>query len=124
MSNEKKYIMVECLSTYRMRYAVELNADDPDVWACDTVVMSPDIELGQQWLGESIFSHREVSKEDLVKYAVEDCDAYKSWTEEKVIDRLVIRDHPTLTCPSIIDKEKLMDDVAKQNAEGMPDDSL
>ena len=89
--SKKKYVMVECVATYRMRYAVELNENDPAEWACDTVVTCPNEELGQLFLGETLISHREVSKEDLKRLAVEDCEAYSSWTEEEVIERLVTK---------------------------------
>ena len=103
MSDKKKYILVECTSTYRMRYAVALNADDPSEWACDTVVMHPDVELGQLWLGENIIGHREVSKSDLRDLAIEDCHAYENWTEDEIVDRLVIR-------PKVKDSEDTVDD--------------
>ena len=94
--SKKKYVMVECVATYRLRYVVELNEDDPKEWACDTVVRGPEEELAQHFLGETIISHREVSKEDLKQLAVEDCSVYEDWSEEEVLERLVIRNDDSL----------------------------
>lgn len=85
----KKYVLVETMASYRMRYVVELNAEDPEEWACDTVVMGDAGEIGQKFLGENISDHREVTKEEVRDLTVQDCDAYKSWTTEEVLTRLV-----------------------------------
>jgi len=77
-----KLVMVDCISTYRMRYCVELNDDDLDVWACDTVSMEEAKEFSQEHLGEMIVSHRVVSEEEAhemfredVPYSEGFCDA-------------------------------------------------
>ena len=85
----KKYVLVETMASYRMRYVVELNADDPEEWACDTVVMEDAGEIGQKFLGENISDHREVTPEEIRYLAIQDCDAYKNWTAEEVLTRLV-----------------------------------
>lgn len=85
----KKYVLVETMASYRMRYVVELNADDPNEWACDTVVMDEAGEIGKKFLGENISDYREVAPEELRYLAIQDCDAYKNWTAEDMIKILV-----------------------------------
>jgi hypothetical protein len=85
----KKYILVETMASYRMRYVVELNADDPSEWACDTVVMGDAGEVGQKFLGENISDYREVAPEEIRYLAIQDCKAYKTWTAEDMIKILV-----------------------------------
>jgi len=84
-----KFVLVEAIASYRMRYVVELNDNDPAEWAMDTVVMDEAGEIGQQYLGENIIGHREVAPEEIRYLALEDCEAYKSWTAEDMIKILV-----------------------------------
>lgn len=53
-----KYVLVEAVQQYRMRYVVELDEDAPEEWALDTVAMNEAKELSQLDLGETIVSHR------------------------------------------------------------------
>jgi len=84
-----KFVLVETVASYRMRYVVELNDNDPAEWAMDTVVMDEAGEIGQQYLGENIIGHREVAPEEIRYLVLEDCEAYKSWTTEDMIKILV-----------------------------------
>ena len=59
-----KFVMVDCISTYRMRYCVELDDNDPKEWAMDTVVMEEAKEFSQEFLGEMIASHRVLSNKE------------------------------------------------------------
>ena len=79
-----KLIMVDCISTYRMRYCVELNDDDLDVWACDTVVMDEAKEFSQEHLGEMIVSYRKVGEEEAYSMFREDVDYLKDIDEERI----------------------------------------
>ena len=85
----KKYVLVETMASYRMRYVVELNADDPNEWACDDVVMDKAGEIGQKFLGENISDFREVAPEEIRYLAIQDSKAYKTWTAEDMIKILV-----------------------------------
>ena len=85
----KKYVMVEAIAQYRMRYCVELNADDPSEWAMDTVTMNEAKEFSQYWLGETITSHRVVDQEEILKLSDEDNDYCKSWSDEKKLEVFV-----------------------------------
>lgn len=77
-----KWVMVECISQYRMRYMVEAPDDHPE-WALDTVTCEDAKEFSQLWLGETIVSHRVVSEEEALKICDEDNDYLKSWTAEQ-----------------------------------------
>ena len=59
---KNKWVLVECISQYRMRYMVEVPEDHPE-WALDTVTMEEAKEFSQHWLGETIFSHRVIEDE-------------------------------------------------------------
>ena len=85
----KKYVLVETVASYRMRYVVELNENDPNEWACDSVVCDEAGDIGQKFLGENISDCREVAPEEIRYLAIQDCDAYKSWTAEEMIEILV-----------------------------------
>ena len=85
----KKYVLVETVASYRMRYVVELNENDPNEWACDSVVCDEAGEIGQKFLGENISDCREVAPEEIRYLAIQDCDAYKNWTAEEMIEILV-----------------------------------
>jgi hypothetical protein len=78
---ETEYVLVDCVSTFRMRYLVEVPKGKAE-WALDTVTMQEAKEFSQEFLGEQIVSHRVVSKEEAL--AISDVDnAYGStWTEE------------------------------------------
>jgi hypothetical protein len=71
MSEKTKLIMVEAISQYRIRYVVEV-PENCVQWALDTVVCEEAKEFSQNHLGEVIFSHREVKKEELLPLMLED----------------------------------------------------
>ena len=76
-----EWVLVDCVSTYRMRYMVQVPKGKTD-WALDTVTMEEAKEFSQEHIGEQIISHRVVSK----KYALElsdiDNDYTVAWNEE------------------------------------------
>ena len=85
-----KYVLVDTLSQYRMRYVIEVPDDHNDKefpcsaiqWAEDTVTMEEMKEFSQKWLGETIIGSREVTRDEIIKVCDEDNDYLKSWTEE------------------------------------------
>lgn len=85
---KKVLVMVDCISTYRMRYCVEAPADHPE-YALDTVTMQTAKEFSQEWLGETIVSHRVVPKEEALKMFDEDNECFSSWSEEQKIQNCV-----------------------------------
>jgi hypothetical protein len=86
-----KIVMVDTVSSFRIRYAVKLEDDDPNEYALDTVVWNennPELlrEFSQEHLGYHIVSHREVSKAEYLKMFDEDNDYAKDWPVEKKLD--------------------------------------
>jgi len=82
-----KFVMVDCISTYRMRYCVELNDNDPKEWALDTVVMEEAKEFSQEHLGEMITSHRVLSdKEEAIEMFREDNECLSDISEERLTE--------------------------------------
>lgn len=80
-----KFVIVDCVTTFRNTYCVELNDDDPKEWACDTVTMEEAKEFSQEWLGEQIVSHRVLSsKEEAYKLFREDHEYLKDVSDERI----------------------------------------
>ena len=82
-----KWVLVECISTFRMRYMVEAPDDHPE-YALDTVTMEEAQEFSQQHLGETIVSHRVVSEEEAIAICDIDNDYVNGkygtpWTTEQ-----------------------------------------
>ena len=79
---EKELVLVECVSTFRMRYVVEVPKGKKE-WALDTVVCNEAEELSQEHLGEQIVSHRVIDEHEYMRVFNEDNDYLKSWTPEQ-----------------------------------------
>jgi hypothetical protein len=85
---ETKYTLVECVSTFRMRYVVEVPVGTDD-WAGDTVVMNEAKEFSQEHIGEQIISQRDISYKELIELCDIDNHYCKSWSDEQKIDAFV-----------------------------------
>ena len=92
---ETELVLVECIQTYRMRYMVEVPVGRAG-WALDTVSCDEAKEFSQLSLGETIVSHRVVSKEEVLKICDEDNDYCHSWTDEQKFDAFVTTDNEDL----------------------------
>lgn len=81
----KKIIMVDCISQFRIRYCVEV--EDEAVHALDEIVMresDPEFyEFSQLHLGQTVVSHREISKDEYLRMFNEDNGYLNSWTDEE-----------------------------------------
>ena len=92
MKTETQLVLVECVSTFRNRYMVEVpigvddQGNDKSLWALDTVTMNEAQEFSQEYLGEQIVSHRVVSKEEALAMCDVDNHYAKDWSEEKKIE--------------------------------------
>lgn len=92
-----KFVLVETVSQYRMRYVIEVPDDHMDreypcpatTWAEDTVTSEEMKEFSQKWLGEVITSCREITKEEVLTMCDIDNNYCKSWDEDKKIDVFV-----------------------------------
>jgi hypothetical protein len=82
---EKTWVLVEAVHTFRMRYMVEVPAEHPE-YALDTVTMDAAKEFSQEFIGQQIMSHRVVSEEDALKLC--DVDNYycAKWDDQKKIE--------------------------------------
>jgi len=89
---ETQWVLVECVSTFRQRYMVEVPTGidnygkDKSEWALDTVTMQEAKEFSQQHIGEQIVSHRVVTKEEALTLCDKDNDYTTSWNEEQKVN--------------------------------------
>jgi hypothetical protein len=85
VSEETEWVLVECVSTFRQRYMVEVPKGKSE-WALDTVTVEEAKEFSQEHLGEQIVSHRVVSEEEALALCDEDNDYTKAWSDEHKLD--------------------------------------
>jgi len=82
---ETQWVLVECISTFRKRYMVEVPkgtddyGKDKSLWALDTVTMEEAKEFSQEYLGEHIVSHRVVTYEEAIALSDKDNEYTVSW---------------------------------------------
>jgi hypothetical protein len=82
-----QWVLVECVSTFRERYMVEVPVGvdkygkDKTLWALDTVTMNEAKEFSQEYIGEQIVSHRVVTREEALALCDKDNDYGSSWDE-------------------------------------------
>lgn len=86
---EKELVLVECVSTFRMRYVIEVPAGKKE-WALDTVTLNEAEEFSQKHLSEQIISHRVIDESEYLRVFDEDNDYLKSWNNEQKF-RMVTR---------------------------------
>jgi hypothetical protein len=88
-----QYVLVETISQFRERYVVEVptgkymlgdEVRDKSEWALDTVTMEEAKEFTQKHLGETIFSHRVVSEDEVMDIFRADEPYFKDWDKEQV----------------------------------------
>jgi hypothetical protein len=85
---ETQWVLVEAVSMFRERYMVEVPVGidrygkDKVDWALDTVTLSEAKEFSQEHLGETIVSHRVISKDDALALCDKDNDYAKKWNDE------------------------------------------
>lgn len=86
-----KYVLVEAVSQFRMRYVIEVpdSQQMPEVWAMETVTMQEAKEFSQKWIGETIVSAHEVTHEKIIDLCDEDNDYVSSWPKEQKINTFV-----------------------------------
>lgn len=78
---ETEWVLVECVSTFRERYMVEV-PKGKELWALDTVSMEEAKEFSQEHLGEQIVSHRVVTKEEALALCDKDNGYCTSWEDD------------------------------------------
>ena len=80
-TTETEWVMVECISTFRQRYMVQVPKEKSE-WALDIVTMEEATEFSSVHLGEQIVSHRTISKEEALELCDIDNDYSAGWDEE------------------------------------------
>ena len=93
---KQKYVLVDAISMFRMRYAVAVPEELSDAqameWAGDSVTCEDVQEFSQVSLGETISSYRVCSQEELLKQFDEDNDYLKSWDNEHKLKCVLVLD--------------------------------
>jgi hypothetical protein len=92
-----KFVLVDTISQYRMRYIIEVPDDhnekeypcSAEQWAMDTVTAEEMKEFSQLWIGESIFSTREIAKEEIIPLCDKENSYCQSWDDEKKMEVFV-----------------------------------
>ena len=96
MSIKDKYVVVDAIATYRMRYVVSMeelqkeNLDmtvDPE-WALDAVTCEDVEEFSQKYLGEQILEHYVVEEDAILDIFDIDNDYLKEWTREQKLEHI------------------------------------
>lgn len=87
---ETELVLVECVSTFRMRYMVEVPKGKAE-WALDTVVMNEAEEFSQEHIGEQIVSHRVVSEDEVIALSDVDNHYCSTWSREKKLETFVTK---------------------------------
>lgn len=89
---DTQWVLVETVSMFRHRYMVEVPVGTDDYgndkkdWALDTVTCNDAKEFSQEHLGETIVSHRVVSKKEALALCDIDNEYTKSWTKDRKIE--------------------------------------
>ena len=86
-----KYVLVDTVLSYRIRYVIELDDTDPNEYALDTVVCNEATEFSQEYLGEHIVSYRQVTEEEVIRLCDEDNDYLKSWDNQMKLDTFITK---------------------------------
>ena len=86
-----KYVLVDTVLSYRIRYVIELDDTDPNEYALDTVVCNEATEFSQEYLGEHIVSYRQVTEEEVIRLCDEDNDYIKSWDNQMKLDTFITK---------------------------------
>jgi len=85
---ETQLVLVETVSMFRQRYMVEVpvgideQGNDKSLWALDTVTCNEAKEFSQEHLGETIVSHRVVSKKEAMSLCDVDNAYASNWNDD------------------------------------------
>ena len=88
---ETQWVLVECVSTFRQRYMVEVpvgtddQGKDKSLWALDTVTMEEAKEFSQEHIGEQIISHRVVTYNEALALSDKDNAYAVSWNNDNKV---------------------------------------
>ena len=88
---EFEWVLVETVEMFRMRYMIEVPKGKKE-YSLDTITCREGKEFSQEWLGETIVSHRVISENDALKLCDEDNKAFKDWTKEQKLKAFFTKD--------------------------------
>ncbi len=88
---EKVWVMVEAIQSFRMRYMVEVPVEHPE-YALDTVTCNEAKEFSQEALPEVITSHRVMTEEEALVLCDIDNSYTKSWNKEQKLRAFFTKD--------------------------------
>ena len=86
-----KYVLVDTVLSYRMRYVIELDDNHPNEYALDTVACDEATEFSQEYLGEHIVSYRQITEDEVIRLCDEDNSYLSSWDNQKKLDNFVTK---------------------------------
>jgi hypothetical protein len=78
-------VLVETVVMMRMRYVVETPDGHPE-YALDAVACDEATEVSQEFLDETIVSHRKISKKKFIKLFDKDNEYLSHWPEEQKLE--------------------------------------
>ena len=76
------WVKVDCINQFRTTYMVETPIDHPE-YALDDVVMGTCKEFSQEFIGETIVTHRTINTDEALVICDKENDYTKSWSEEQ-----------------------------------------
>jgi len=85
---ETQLVLVETVSMFRQRYMIEVpvgtdkQGNDKSLWALDTVTCNDAKEFSQEHLGETIVSHRVVSRKEAMTLCDTDNEYASNWNDD------------------------------------------
>ena len=87
-----KYVMVDAISQFRMRYVIEVSDDaacSAVEYAEDTVACEDAKEFSQLHLGETIVSSREVTLQEAIEQFKTDEPFFSEWEDSVIIENTI-----------------------------------
>lgn len=87
-----KYVMVDAISQFRMRYVVEVPDDalcGPIEYAEDSVTCEDTQEFTQKYLGETIIDSREITLEEAIEQFRREEPEFSGWTDDTIVKNAI-----------------------------------
>ena len=83
--SKKRWVLVNAISMFHMKYVVEVEEDGEAVWACDTVTCDEAKEFTQKHLDEVILDWKEIPEEELIEMFRDQEPILGQWDDETII---------------------------------------
>lgn len=84
-SKKTQWVLVDTVSQFHMQYMIEVPVGE-EAWALDVVTCEDAKEFGQKHIGETIVTHRIVTKEEALALCDKSNEYCKSWDDSKKIE--------------------------------------